>query len=1243
MTAERSNLAFTDRHCCLCLARLAVAVVALTLTAGDTVRGRAQSRKNAGAANPVDRIQQRIGQQVSRAGRKAEGVVPLLMLWRNWDKASTEMSVALLQGLARDGRLSRERRVFVQTLLAQARIRTGDISSLESDFDRLGYVRQWRVIGPFDNEGKLGLEAETGPETKAAEPADLQASYPGKESQVRWRNLPQVVRYGYVSFDSVFRPYHNVCALAESYVYSDRAQALTLWLGAGGATKVYWNGESVFRDDRYRRPSPDRSAVSVGAHQGNNRLLVKVCVTDTRWGFFLRIADRSGQPAAGVRADASTVPPPSFAEGHGVSPLPRAPLSALEALEQAVEKRPDDADALENLARYLEYTGSDDPAERRARQLAAQAADIDPTVSRLRLALELAEQQGEKMRFAERARELWPDRAESTLMRAVVIARGPVPEEALPLLESIPEEDESWFTAVRMRAAILRDLGLTETAYRLVARANRRVPGTAAGLRSLAELALAGGHSDESIQARQLLLRVRNDDLDTHRVLIEDAVDRTDSAEALRHVDLLKRLVPGSARNLLHIAEVYDALGRDDLTLSSVREALALAPGNVASWIAYGRALLRADNRDGAAEAFRTALRLKPQDAETRELLEQVERQRPHARRDEAYAIPAASLLKKKPARSGYPSEILQDLTVNTVFDNGLGSSFHQLVVRVNDSEGARNWRSYSIQFDPDSQRVDVRLARVYRRDGKILEAVQTYEQQLGQPWYRLYYDTRVHVVVFPDLEPGDVVELRYRRDDVAHRNLFADYFGDLTGIQDSIPKARFEYVLISSGARKFFFNRPELPGLKVSQSARGTQRIYRFLASGVPAVHAEADMPGMTEVSPYIHVSTYRNWQQVGRWYWGLIKDQLYADKALKRLVGELLQGTADTRTRVERIHNWVVRNTRYVGLEFGIHGYLPYRVPLVIQRGFGDCKDKAAVMVTMLREAGIEARMVLVRTRANGRIEEQPASLAAFDHVVVYVPELDLYLDGTAEHNGSRELPGEDQGVMALLVGDQGAEVRTTPVLGADRNRRTLELRVRLSADGSAQLSGKEEIQGPAAAEYRDTYQAPGTRRERFERSLASLYPGAELLSQSFDSLDELEQPVSLRYRARVPQMARRDGDELRLAPSVLNDLIRNLALSPSRRYPLELGVPRSYLERRSVQLPAGMRLAELPAGGEAVSEFGRLKLAFETDEREVVSSTLFEINGDRVTPEQYPAFRRWVEKADILLRQSMTFRKR
>ena len=66
--------------------------------------------------------------------------------------------------------------------------------------------------------------------------------------------------------------------------------------------------------------------------------------------------------------------------------------------------------------------------------------------------------------------------------------------------------------------------------------------------------------------------------------------------------------------------------------------------------------------------------------------------------------------------------------------------------------------------------------------------------------------------------------------------------------------------------------------------------------------------------------------------------------------------------------VHAFVVTQTRYVGLEFGIHGYKPYRVDQVLSRRFGDCKDKASLTVVLLREVGIDAQLVLVRTRRNG-----------------------------------------------------------------------------------------------------------------------------------------------------------------------------------------------------------------------------------------------------------------------------------
>jgi hypothetical protein len=353
-------------------------------------------------------------------------------------------------------------------LLAQARMRMGEPARLGEDFRALGYVEHWRLIGPFDNEGKLGLDAETPPEAKRMAAPDLLARFPGRERPVSWRELPPIVKSGYVSFGALLRPTENVCGLAETFVHSDKARPLSLWLGAGGATKLYWNGELVLRDAAYRRPHPDRQVAMVGARAGFNRLLVKVCVTDTAWGFQLRIGDAKGEPAGGLRFETNTPDALNIVGGHGAKP-PAAPPTALDALERAAAAKKPRAQDLARLARYLHLSDSDDPAERRAPELAARAAELEPTLAHLELATSLAEQRAEQMRFAQRASKLAPADPKAKFLQALVELGGPQPERALPLLDAVPRQSENWPNAMRRRALLLRDLELPE-----LARAGRR-------------------------------------------------------------------------------------------------------------------------------------------------------------------------------------------------------------------------------------------------------------------------------------------------------------------------------------------------------------------------------------------------------------------------------------------------------------------------------------------------------------------------------------------------------------------------------------------------------------------------------------------------------------------------------------------------------------------------------------------------------------------------------------------------
>src|SRR6185503_4088541 len=125
--------------------------------------------------------------------------------------------------------------------------------------------------------------------------------------------------------------------------------------------------------------------------------------------------------------------------------------------------------------------------------------------------------------------------------------------------------------------------------------------------------------------------------------------------------------------------------------------------------------------------------------------------------------------------------------------------------------------------------------------------------------------------------------------------------------------------------------------------------------------------------------------------------------------------------------------------------------------------------------------ASLVLARTRQGGDLDAEPASLAPFDHAIVWVPKYDLYLDGTAEFSGSSELPAQDQDIPVLQV-STGKLVRT-PVLPAERNLVTTDWKVALDPSGDARVTEQLGITGEAAHGWREHYQSPGERIEKYD----------------------------------------------------------------------------------------------------------------------------------------------------------------
>jgi transglutaminase-like putative cysteine protease len=571
---------------------------------------------------------------------------------------------------------------------------------------------------------------------------------------------------------------------------------------------------------------------------------------------------------------------------------------------------------------------------------------------------------------------------------------------------------------------------------------------------------------------------------------------------------------------------------------------------------------------------------------------------------------------------------------VTQVYDNGLAGQFRQIVFQPLTDAGAAVGRQYSFTFQADRQRAQLRGARVYRATGAVDEAVETGEGPADSPELSMYTSARTVYVQFPRLEAGDVVELRYRIDDIGDRGDFAGYFGEVEYLQAEAPIGHAEYVVITPKDRKLYVDAQRVPGLEQSVELRGAERVHRFRADAVVGLDPEPAMPPWSEVLGFVHVSTYPSYRELGAWYWGLSRDQLELDAGTRELTQRIAAGKTTTRDKVAAVYDWVVKNTRYVALEFGIYGYKPRRSVQTVSRGWGDCKDKAAVIVAMLNELGVDASMVLVRSGHRGRFDSKVASLAPFDHAIAYVPELDLYLDGTAEFSGSRELPEMDQGALALQVNAGKAKLVTLPENNPKEHVKRREVSMRLAPSGNAELELAYTTSGASAASWRQRYAGEATRRGRVLEDLSQEFPGIEIPKSSGVTLNDVsnyEQPVSLRVRAKAPHLWREEGGALSLRVTPRERLAPLYASLPRRRLDVDLGAVAALEERHEIVLPPGFEVKSAPPNAKLSGPFGELSVAVVQEPGKVIIDAAVALSVARVSPERYAEFRKFCQAAD------------
>ncbi|WP_158749766.1 transglutaminase family protein [Acidobacterium sp. S8] len=350
-----------------------------------------------------------------------------------------------------------------------------------------------------------------------------------------------------------------------------------------------------------------------------------------------------------------------------------------------------------------------------------------------------------------------------------------------------------------------------------------------------------------------------------------------------------------------------------------------------------------------------------------------------------------------------------------------------------------------------------------------------------------------------------------------------------------------------------------------------------------------------------------------------------------------------SDFTARAEKIAEFLQREIRYVGIEIGIGGYQPHPAAAVFHNRYGDCKDKATLLIAMLNSIGVHATYVLVDTR-RGFVDADVPSIDG-NHAIAAIEVPDGYNDARLKtivktSNGQRFLifdptnqyvplgllPTYLQGSYGTLVNGVKSQVIQLPVVPPDGDVIERIAKFQLDADGTLQGSITENRVGASSGRERN-YFAENTEKERrefVERQLREDFSEFQLKDESAENVQNLGQKFMVKYQISAPQYAKTAGNLLLIRPRVLGSYGEALNDRP-REYPIDLRMVGTRRDSFDVAVPAGFVVDELPDPIKVDVGFATYNSEVKADQNVLHYSRELVVKELMLKPDQYDALKK------------------
>jgi lipoprotein NlpI/transglutaminase-like putative cysteine protease len=394
----------------------------------------------------------------------------------------------------------------------------------------------------------------------------------------------------------------------------------------------------------------------------------------------------------------------------------------------------------------------------------------------------------------------------------------------------------------------------------------------------------------------------------------------------------------------------------------------------------------------------------------------------------------------------------------------GAHAVFVNRAIQVNEASALGHVGQQYIGFVPDYQKLKLHALRVLRGE-QAIDKTHSVDLRFLQRETGLEQGAYSGIVtaafLVDDVRVGDTVQLMYSVE--GENPVFGGRYSTFTSWDEEIPVKLRRVTLSHPRGRairwKMLGDRA-LAAVEPETTDSGDLRRLRFIGRDLAAIESEPQLPHSYEAYRTLQFSEYRDWSEVASWALPLFRPaaSFPADGAA---LLERLRALPSREARISGALQWVQSEIRYFSVSLGQSSHRPHDPDIVLQRRYGDCKDKSLLLVSLLQQLGIEARPALVHASMKSGPGKMLPTPLAFDHVVVQVDEGDrFFLDPTRLGQRGRlsrmGQPLHGAEVLVVAPGSAGLARIEAPNI-RELVRSDIEERIRveqLSGEGSVEI---------------------------------------------------------------------------------------------------------------------------------------------------------------------------------------------